>query len=96
MISAEQMAKMLEDALAKQKESFKFEMEMAMQQMREMHDQQIQALANQQGEQNHRNPINVEDEDTNARNTNDPPVNAGGGNENANEDTGESLKIKNL
>ena len=58
MISAEQMAKMLEDALAKQKESFKFEMEMAMQQMREMHDQQIQALANQQGEQNHRNPPN--------------------------------------
>ena len=41
MISAEQIAKMLEDALAKQKESFRFEMQMAMQTMREMHEQQI-------------------------------------------------------
>ena len=44
MISAEQVAKILEDALTKQKDSFKFEMELAMQQMREMHDQQIAAL----------------------------------------------------
>ena len=39
MISAEQVAKMLEDALAKQQETFRFEMQMAMQNMREMHDQ---------------------------------------------------------
>ena len=38
MISAEQVAKMLEDALAKQQETFRFEMQMAMQNMREMHD----------------------------------------------------------
>ena len=42
MISAEQVAKnMLEEAIAKQQEAFRFEMQMAMQNMREMHDQQI-------------------------------------------------------
>ena len=90
---------MLEDALAKQQETFKFEIQMAMQNMREMHDQQIQALTNQQGEPSRRNPVNLEDEDTNANemhNANNPPGNAGGGNENADEDSGENLKIKNL
>ena len=50
MISAEQVAKMLEEAMIKQQETFRFEMQMAMQNMREMHEQQIQALTNQQGE----------------------------------------------
>ena len=81
MIGAEQIAKMIEDALAKQQESFKFEMQMTMQTMREMHDQQIQALRNQQGEPSRRNQNNLEDEDTGANethNANNPPINAGG------------------
>ena len=39
MINTEQVAKMVEDALAKQKEAFKIEMEMVMLRMREEHDQ---------------------------------------------------------
>ena len=46
MINTEQITNILEDALAKKNEAFKIKMEMAMQQMREEHDQQIRALPN--------------------------------------------------
>nr|ABD63112.1 hypothetical protein 18.t00008 [Asparagus officinalis] len=57
MINTEEATKMVEDALAKQKQAFKFEMEMAMLRMREEHDQQIRALSNQLGESGRRNNV---------------------------------------
>nr|ABB55321.1 hypothetical protein 12.t00036 [Asparagus officinalis] len=58
MINTEQIDKIIEDALAKQKEAFKIKMEMTMQEMRQMHDQQIRPLSNQLGESSHRSTDN--------------------------------------
>nr|ABB55290.1 hypothetical protein 10.t00034 [Asparagus officinalis] len=83
MTSAEQMAKILEDALTKQKENFKFEMKMAMQQMREMHDQQITMLTTHQGESSRRNNPNQGDNEREVNenvNMTTPPVDNNTGN----------------
>ena len=84
MVNTEQIAKILEDALTKQKETFKIEMEMVMLRMREEHDQQIRALSNQFGESSRRNLTDQasSDSDVDERlNAENPPVdqNTGGG-----------------
>ena len=96
MISAEQVTKMLEDALTKQKEAFKFEMEMAMQQMRVMHDQQIAALTTHQGEPSRRNNPNQEEnerEEDNA-NMNISPVNNNNGGGPSDDNAKEDCRVK--
>ena len=78
MINAEQMSKIIEDALAKQKENFKFELEMTMMQMKEEHDQQIRALSNQLGESSRCNIDNQSGSDLDVGehlNEDNPPAN---------------------
>ena len=77
MINTEEATKMVEDALTKQKEAFKIEMEMAMRRMREEHDQQIRALSNQIGESSRRNTAYQTGSDSDVDehlNTENPPI----------------------
>ena len=92
MVNTDQIAKIIEEALTKQKEIFKFEMEMAMQEMRQMHDQQIRTLSNQLGESSRRSTANQagSDSDVDERlNPDNPPVNQNaGGDPTKNNDAG--------
>nr|ABD63109.1 hypothetical protein 18.t00005 [Asparagus officinalis] len=94
------MDKIIEDALARQKENFKFELEMVMMRMKKEHDQQIQALSNQLGESNCRNITYQAGSDSDADEylkADNHPIdqNTGGGPTEDNNTGGDSIKDNN-